>query len=98
MSHRCSGQTRMRSGINDDRHAASDHATNSITLSTDLVHIVEMLKIAYGRLWKLRTMCWIRKCEELTLHMSITYVQIHMQLIASRKHWNVIGQRHLSLR
>ena len=88
----------MQSGMNDDRHAAYDHASNCITLCTDLVHMVEMLKIAYGRSCKSWRMSWMKKGEGVGLNILKTSVWIHTRLIASRKRWNVIGQRHSSLR
>jgi len=97
-SHRCSGQSAMRSGINDNCHAAYDRAFNCITHCTDQVHMVEMLKIPYGRWWKSRRMSWMGKGEEFGLKISKTSVQHYMRLIAGRKRWNVIRQRHLSLR
>jgi len=84
--------------MNDDRHAAYDHGSNFITRCTDLVHIVKMLKIAYGRSLKLWRMSWMRKDEEVGLNISKTSVRIDMRLIAGRKRWNVMGQCHLSLR
>ena len=84
--------------MNDDRHAAYNHAFLCITLCTDLAHMVEMLKIDYGRSWESRRMSWLRKGEEVGRKISKTNVWIYMRLIASRKRWNMIGQRHLSLR
>ena len=88
----------MQSGMNDDRHAAYDHASNCIVLCTDLVHMVEMMKIAYGRSRKSQRMSWMRKGEEVELNISRTSVRIYMLLIAGRNRWTVIGQCHLSLR
>jgi len=59
-SHRCSSQWALRSWMNDDHHAPSDHASNCITLGTDLVHMVEMLKNGYGRSWQSRGISWTR--------------------------------------
>jgi len=98
MRHRCSGQSTMRSWMNDDCHAAYHHASNRINLCTGLVHMVEMWKIASGRSWKLRGMCWMRKGEEVGLNISKTSIQICIGLIAGRKPSIMIGQRHLSLR
>jgi len=84
--------------MNDDLHCAYDHASNCITLSTDLVRMVEMLKIAYGGSCKLLRMSWTSKGEEVRQNISKTRVQIYMQVIAGGKHWNVIGQYHISLR
>ena len=76
----------MHSVMNDNHHAAYDDASNCITLCTDLVHMVQKLKIAYGRSWKSRRMSWMRKGEEVRLNISKTSVQICMQLIADQKH------------
>ena len=84
--------------MNDDRDAAYDDGFNCITRCIDLLHIVEMLKISYGRSWKSRRMSWMRKGEKVGLNISKTSVKIYMRLIASRKRWNVKGQPHLSLR
>jgi len=65
--------------MNDDSHAAYDHGSNCITCCPDLVHIVEMLNIAYGRSWKSRTMSWKGKGEEVGLSISKTTVQIDMR-------------------
>ena len=72
----------MQSGMNDDRHAAYDDASNCITLYTHLVHMVEMLKFACGRSWKSRRISWMRKGEEVELNISKTSVQIDMRLSA----------------
>jgi len=84
--------------MNDDRHAAYSHAFNYITLCTALVHMVTMLKIAYGRLRESQRMSWMRKAEEVGLNISNTSVRMYMRIIASKKWWNGIGQRHFSLR
>jgi hypothetical protein len=34
--------------MNASRHAPLDHAANFITLRSDLLHMVENLKVAYG--------------------------------------------------
>jgi len=49
MSQRLVGQCATQTRMNDDRHAEYYQAANCITLCTDLVHMVEILKIAYGR-------------------------------------------------
>jgi len=77
--------------MNDDCRAAYDYAAHYITLCTDPVHMVEILKIAYGMSWKSRRMSWMRKGEEVGLNISKTSVRIYMRLIAGRKCWNVIG-------
>jgi len=67
MSHKWSGQSTTQIRINDDRHAAFIHASTCITLCTDLVHMVEILKIAYGRSWKLRRKSWMNNGQEIGL-------------------------------
>jgi len=62
----CTTRTRM----NDDRHAAYDHTANCITLCPDLEHMVDILKIAYGRSWKSRRMSSMRTGEEVGLNIS----------------------------
>jgi len=97
-THRCSGQSAMRSWMDDDCHGAYDHAFNFISLCTDLEHMVEILKIAYGRSSNSPRMNWITNGEELGLNISKTSGRIYMRLIAGLNCWNVIGQPHLSLR
>jgi len=65
--------------MNDDHHAAFDHASLCITLCTDLVHMVEILKIAYGWSWKSLRMSWMRKGEEVGLKISTTVEPIYMR-------------------
>ena len=84
--------------MNDDSHAAFDHAANCLTLCTILVHIVEILNIAYGRSWKSRRMSWIRNGAEIWPNISKTCVQIFMRSITDRKRWKVIGPCHSALR
>jgi len=43
------------------------HAANYITLHSDLQHLVEESKIAYGTSWNPRRMGWIRNGEEVAL-------------------------------
>jgi len=83
--------------MNDDRHAAYDHVSNCIARCKDLVHIVGMLKIAYGKSWKSRRMSWMRNSEEVRLNISKPRVQIYMRLIAGRKRSNMMSKHHLSL-
>ena len=47
MSYRWSGQCPTQTQMNDDCHAAYNHASNGITLCPDAVQMVEILKIAY---------------------------------------------------
>jgi len=60
-SHRKRGQCPIRICLNDDRDAAFIHASNCITLRTDLVHMVEIFKIAYVMSWKSMRRSWMRK-------------------------------------
>jgi len=53
--------------MNDRRHAALIHASNCITLSSDLVDIADILIVTYGTPWKSRRRRWIKKGEELRL-------------------------------
>jgi len=69
-SHRRSGQWVMWISMNEPRHAAFIHTSNCTTLRSDLVHKVEIMKIAYGRSWKSRRSCWIRKGEEVGVYSS----------------------------
>jgi len=55
--------------MNDDSHAAYDPAANCIMLCTDPVHMVEILKIAYGSSWKSWRMSWMRKAAEVGLNI-----------------------------
>jgi len=56
--------------MNDNCNAAFINASNCITVRSDLVHMVENLKIPYGRLWQWRRMSWMRKGEEVWLYIS----------------------------
>jgi len=84
--------------MNVDRHAAFNHASNCIPLRTDLVHMGDILKIAFGRSWKSERMSTMRNVEEVGVNIANTSVLICMRLLAGRIHWNVIGKHHLSLR
>jgi len=53
--------------MNDSLQSALIHAANYITLHSDLLHMVEKSKIAYGTSWKLRRMSWIRNGEDVAL-------------------------------
>jgi len=86
----------MRNGTDDHRHALFVHASNCITHCTDLVHMVEILKIVYGRSWKSREMSLMRKAEEVGKYILITSVRIYMRFIAGRKCCNLIASCHLS--
>jgi len=97
-SHRWSGQMTTQNGMTDDRHAAFVYWCNLMILCTDLVHMVEMLKIAYARLWKLQRMTWMRTGEEVGRNVSKANVPINMQSITVQKSCNVIGRRDFSLK
>jgi len=68
--------------MNDNRHAACDHAAKCICVCTDLVRMVENVKIAYGRSWKSPRMSWMRNGDDVGLNISKTSVRIYMPLIA----------------
>jgi len=53
--------------MDDSRLSASIHAATYITLRSDLLHMVEKSKIAYGTLWKWRRMSRIRNGDEVAL-------------------------------
>ena len=67
-SHSRSSHSSVRTYQNDDRHAALIHASNSIILHSDLVHMIEIVKNAYGRSWKSRKRSWTRKGEQVGLY------------------------------
>jgi hypothetical protein len=58
--------------MNDSHHAASIHTSNCITLCSDLLEMVEILKIAYVTSWNFRRMHWIKNVEEIGLCISKT--------------------------
>jgi len=53
--------------MNDSRQAVLIHAVNDISLRSNLLHMVEKLKIAYGMSWNSRRMSWIRYGEDVGL-------------------------------
>ena len=67
-SNRSSGQCATRVCLNDHYHVAFIHTYNWITLGSDLVHMVDIFKITYGRLWKSRRRNWIRQSENVGLY------------------------------
>jgi hypothetical protein len=64
-----------------NRHATFIHVSSCITLHTDLGHIVQILEIAYGGLWKSRRRSWIRNGEEVELYLAKTSEMIYMPSI-----------------
>jgi len=68
MSHRRSGPCSILICLNDASHAASINASNYVTLSTDLVCMVEILEIAYGMSSKSRRRGGMRHGEEVELY------------------------------
>ena len=68
MWNRRGAQCSIRICLNDDHHAAFIHASNWITLRTDLVHMLEIFKFAYGTSWKSGRKSWMRKGEEVGLN------------------------------
>jgi len=97
-SHSRSCQCSRRFCRNDDRDAAFIHASNCITLRTDLVDMVEIFKTAYGTSWKSKRTSCKRNNEEVKLYLPKTSEMIYMASIAGRKCRNVIGPHHPSLR
>jgi len=53
--------------MTDSGLSASIHAANYITLGSDLLHMIEKSRIAYGTTWKSRRMSWIRTGEDVAL-------------------------------
>jgi len=51
-------------------HASLVHSANRINLHSDLLHMVENLKIAYGTSWTSRRMSWKNNGLEIGLYMS----------------------------
>jgi len=78
ISPRRSSQLTIRIGLYDNRHAAFIHASNCITLRTDLVHMVQIFEIAYGTSCESRRWSWMRKGEEVELYQSKTSEMIYM--------------------
>jgi len=78
MCHRKSGQYLLRIRLNDNCQAAFIHVSNCITLRTDLVHIVEICKIAYGMSWELSRRSWMKKGKEVELYLPKTSEMIYM--------------------
>jgi hypothetical protein len=62
------------------------------------VHRVEIFEIAYGMSWKSRRRSRIRKAEKVELYLPKPSEMFYMPSIADRKHGNVIGSCHLSIR
>jgi hypothetical protein len=65
-----SGQWVVRTQINGSRHAALVNTAHFITVCSDGLHIVKILKIVYGTSWKSRKMSWKKKGQEVGLYMS----------------------------
>jgi len=84
--------------MNDDRHAAFIHTSNCIILFSDMVHQGDSLKFGNGRSWTLRNRSWMRKSEEVGLHITITGGWIYMLENTGRMWWNVVGLYHSSIR
>ena len=84
--------------MNHDRHAAFIHVSNRITLSTDLVHMVEIFEIAYGASWKSRRRSWMWIGEEVELYLPKISEMIYVPQIVGRKGGNVIEPHHISFR
>jgi len=58
--------------MNDSHQAAIIHAAKNITLCSDLLHMVQIFKIAYSMSWKWRRMSSIRNGEDIGLYISNT--------------------------
>jgi hypothetical protein len=86
MTHRRSGQSISETRTNDSHQNALTHAANYITLPTDLLHMVEKLKIGYVTSWKWRRMSWRRNGQDVGLKISKTSAWIFMPYNAGRKH------------
>jgi len=84
--------------MNVYNHVALILTSNYITLRSYRVHIVIILKIAYGRSWKSRRSNWIWPSEQVGLYEWRSSVWIYMQWIASWKRWNVTVLHYPSLR
>jgi len=52
MSHWCSCEITIQAKMNDERHAALNHAFNCVSLCRDMVHGVEISNIGNGRAWE----------------------------------------------
>jgi len=98
MCHRKCGQCSWWVCMNHDRHAAFIHVSNRITLSTDLVHMVEIFEIAYGASWKSRRRSWMWIGEEVELYLPKISEMIYVPQIVGRKGGNVIEPHHISFR
>jgi len=92
-SHKWSDYCVIWTWMNDSRHVALMHASNYITLPSNMVHMVEFLVFAYGTSWNSRRRSWIWKGEEVRLYKSKTSGLIYMPLIGSRKHRDTMSLR-----
>jgi hypothetical protein len=63
-----SSQCEMRICLYENHHAAFIQGSNCITLHSDRVQIIEILKIASGMSWRSRNRSWIRTGEEVWLY------------------------------
>jgi hypothetical protein len=54
--------------VYDDCLPAFMHASYCIALGSDIVQMVEILKIAYGTTWKSKRRSWIKMGEEVGLY------------------------------
>jgi len=70
MSHRRSCQCTTWTLMNNNCHTTLIHATNSIALHSDWLHMVEIMEIFYGKSWKLRRRSWIWKGKAVRLYIS----------------------------
>jgi len=68
----------IRTSLNDDHYAAFILALNCITLCSEQVHMVGIVKITYGRSWILRRMSWMRNGAEVGIYSFETSGRIYM--------------------
>jgi len=66
-THTMRSQCITRICINDHHHVALLQSFTCITLRSDLMHMVQTMKIAYGRSWILRRSNWTRTSENVQL-------------------------------
>jgi hypothetical protein len=97
-------QTRTAGGLpgpvdntNDACHAVLIRSFNCTTLHSELMHMVKMLKIVYGRSWKLRRRSWIKNGEKVGLYKSKTWSCMNRMWIPGWKHWKLIYIHHSSI-
>jgi len=78
MSHRKRGWCLIRIGLSGTSYAALIHASNGITLCTDLVDMLEIFEIVYGMSWKSRRRSWMKRGEEVEIYLPKTSEMIYI--------------------